>query len=286
MKTIAIHNKSHYITGLVAALDACRYPVLWWNPDVKPIFDMMEEKKPNLLLCHSEDINIDMVNALEEYNPKIVLIGFSSAYIKPDLLCIPEEKIKNPKIVEYLEKSGLKIMTINKRANVAQYNGGKFCEEYSSDILYLSREQPSNNTITILKYLINNTNYRVKICGNYQLPFAEYLGRIDLSTALDMMKSSKVVLDFDGDIAWNCAAMNVPCLSNRDDNCAIYYQNTDDLMDKINSILVSSSQPNLIEELYNKKMTYHHLLAQILENINLTTEASDITSKIPQLKNN
>lgn len=289
--TIAIPRNNQYdiLNGLAATLSLIPgINVIYWIPEQKPIFDLLDETRPQILFCTSQMLTPIFIKAIQEYNVDVIVLGPTSLDINNIKLVIlpyqlPEKIINNA--VESLEYQSY----IWKRAaNVAQYKNCKYNEVYASDILYISDIDIANKPYiyNILLDIIGEQKYKVKICGTFRMPLNEYIGVPNLQEICTLMGSAKIVLDFDNTTIYDCAIGRAFCLSNiQQDICPYYANNTNDLLKQIEHFIEDDKHRNhYIKRAYKlvQNETYLNRIYDIFKQIN----NEDISQKIMEYQTN
>lgn len=151
----------HQIQPLAAAFVAAGDNVVIWNPHKKPINDMLDEAKPNLL-----------------FHP-YVRKGYEME-------------------VDYLKQHGCQslFLTNDSCANIAQFWKGTPNTKYAADLLYISDIQVTQD---IIKYLLEcREGYKLRIIGQYPVSMPEYVGVPTIRNIADSIKSCNTILDYHG----------------------------------------------------------------------------------------
>jgi len=185
MKTVFVQTNSIMALGIAASLMAIKQPCIFWNPQTKSFFDMVDELKPDVIVVTQEHLANDSQLALAMKN-------FDEA---KKIVCL-ETAIKTQWSQISLDCADVLCdwTLIEPAANVAQFSHGKRVEGYDSDVFYFS-DQPASPVI--MKVLANCANkYKLKIVGPHSLPLIQFLGQADLSTVCDFMVSTKVAIDY------------------------------------------------------------------------------------------
>lgn len=170
--------------------------IFWWQNN-KPVFDMMHEHEPDILICEGSQLTNSMVVALTAFeHTKLVLINpMDKVNKKCQLERVSPGRIfscytKTPKI----EIPGLEV--IKPYANTAQIRGGTYVEELSSDILIYT----DNDSIVDYKVLATVTqslyNFQVKIFGKNRINIPYYLGELSYKDMSNAIASAKIAIDF------------------------------------------------------------------------------------------
>lgn len=176
-------------------------------------------------------------------------------------------------------------------ANLAKFNPVKSSTNYyQSDILYLS-----NFPVNKRPYILNNLNeldrlqdFRIKICGTVKIQSPYYLGTTTLDDVNNLMGSTKLAIDFDGDMVLDYAANGIPCISSM--TTPIYpswinTQQVNNFVDAIAGCMTNSkSAKNAKKFVFTNKMTYHHKAADIFNKLGLVELEEKCLNYIKQRK--
>ena len=248
----------------------------------KPVFDMLDELKPDLFLCLSEDFNNPILgDALGEYNVDTVVfgLGYPADKITPRLLCIDDQVSDT-----ILENVTVPYYKLKSAANIAQFNNGVIDTKYDSDILYISNCTLRTGILNILTEL-SNSDLKLKICGNQPVPLPEYIGYADCVNISNLLASATIALDFDGNIRMNAASNKTMCISNIDNTIFPSFDDND-IKDVIEHYLTDSKhrkhQINLAYK-FAKENTYYHRLIDISMLLNWCDILNESQRKIEEL---
>jgi hypothetical protein len=216
MRTIVtIHSSQQPADGIISTLvllggklpDKIR--VKNWNPATKPVFDMFDELRPDLIVCDAHTAP-KMNRALQEYGTKLVVCGGMPAHdLQPDLILF------NDSVPEMIKKHcEFPYLSISPAANLGKYRNGKVVEDKKSDVLYFaSQKEPQNSEASILG-LLSSMDLKFKIIG-YRRPLLQYVGQTNVYETADFLASAKITIDVNGAQKYDVAAQGGFCLSNK-----------------------------------------------------------------------
>jgi len=244
---ISINNDT-YTTSIINTLQHVLSGHLGiWNPRSVPIYDLFDQLKPDVFICHLEYYQSYFQSLLEEFkNTKCLILVPANTTVTPQLgSAIPwQQKIA---------------------ADLVGYGKGIRDKYLATDLLYIARE-PNK----ILENMVIRLGNRVgaKIFGEHQIPTPNYLGLLTNREMANAYASSKICIDNLG----TCfdAVMNdaLPiCITDKQqyDNLIFpSFQDFDELLDYIKMILASDKQRKKTVEglktvIVNNHTYFHHL---------------------------
>ena len=150
--------------------------IIAWIPDKKPVFDMLEEVKPDLIICPNTMLSQTFIQAIQEYNINIVVFGMCQSSI-PNLKLICLDETTSDHILQNIQQESIPYYIFKSAGNIAQLNNISLNNKYKSDILYISDTDISKKSHIdkTLRQLLELEKYQIKICGGYRVQTAEYI---------------------------------------------------------------------------------------------------------------
>lgn len=216
--------------GIAAVLTANGESVINWDASVKPVFDMLEELRPQFLFLSQGQIDGALIEALSQYETKLIVYGSavpSEIEDRVALVVVPQH------VPDALMKNiGGVAVKIKRAANLVQFSGGYYADAMKSDVLYitnsgsLQRGYINNH----LSGLLFNTNFNVKVIGSFKMPCPQYVGRTNMKETLNFIKSASVVLDYDWDIALDVIANQSMVITNVKNDLVPFYSSEYELI--------------------------------------------------------
>jgi hypothetical protein len=198
--------------GIINAAQEVFKDTVLWNPDVKPVYDMLDEEKPDLLICDIRYATDSFIKAMNEYKVNIVLFGNGAPQgLNPKVLCAsPNTGVK---IREFIEQGDHETLYLDKSANTALYNDGEKSDLFESDISYISTNTKNMFEKILILSELNKDNV-LKIYGNTRMPLDNYLGNVRNADISRILNSSNAVLDWNGEFLLDIIAHGSFCLPN------------------------------------------------------------------------
>lgn len=213
MLVISSNKCPRNINGILSTLQFIKKDCLIWKSDEKPIFDMLEEKRPNVLFATPTEGDEVLQLAKDEYNFKLVYFGVENTRVIPDLWCVP---INTPPSHLHKISELCSVYQMSRFADIAKFYGGKNKKEYQYDVLYYSDVDITNEDCQCLTSKVFN---EVKLCavGPVSIPIHSYLGNVSISTMSDLIQSCKLGFDFYGIHDMDFAGLGLPVVKNLTD---------------------------------------------------------------------
>ena len=252
-------------------IDSCKesFETYLWNPK-KPIFDAIEEQKPDIIFCDFKYVNKTFLLACKEFPAKIVLFGESvpNAF-DVDVVCTLPSLSKLMK--KHLENGEHKTLYIKDYANLTYINKKKKTN-YECDLCYISTNDIEGYTAKIGLLSSVAKFGKTKIVGNTILPIPQYLGTIDKDDKISFLKSAKIAIDWNTENILDYAAYNIFCISNKT-NMLYPTFDTKNLNKQINGFLkqknIREAMSKKCQTLVLKSDTCYHRLANILKYLDI-----------------
>ena len=270
-----------------------------WIPQHKPIFDMLEEIKPEWILCPSNMLTPTFISATKEYNVKLILLGLYQPNIpNVRLVCVDENT--PDKLLENFKQSRLKTDLISyyklkPATNLAQLHSCTYNEKYESDILYFSDTDISKSPYiyeTLIK-LTSLDKYKIKVCGKQKINMNEYMGVPTLQETRGLLASTKILLDFDTAMVYDCAISKTFCLSNTPQHLYPSYVNPGEMLAQVDHFVNDDKHRKHFTQLAYKnvvgKDTFFHRIRDILDILDMSelgSKAMEILDKTTSIKGN
>jgi hypothetical protein len=220
--------------GIAAVLTANGDNVTNWNGNNKPVFDMLEDLKPEYLFVGQGQIDTALIEGLLEY-PQTKLIVYGTAIPKEledstALIVVPQHVPDT--IMRNLPGATTKI---KRAANIVQFAGGYYVDAMKSDLLYIT------NSASVQRGYINNhlsgvlfnTDYKVKVVGSFKMPCPQYVGRVTIKDTLNFIQSASITLDYDWDIALDVVANQSLPITNVKNDLVPYFTSELELLELV-----------------------------------------------------
>ena len=262
-----------------------------WKPDVKPIYDMIGQIKPDIIMMMSEEVNQSTINALTDYPCKFILFGSGvpEAITKiklPSILCAPASLPVG--IRKNLENNIFPVEYLSDYANIAQIFNGVYDETIDADVTYISHH-PIGQRYYIPEMLgeLKGKGINLKIVGQHRIPLTEYLGTINTIEIPNILASSKITIDFDGQILLDAAANKTFVMSNIHNGLFPSFKNSRDLCNGLIGYIRSPEyRKRKVSEAYKsiiKNDTSFHRIIQIFSAIKEQEIVDLATNKLEEL---
>lgn len=271
---IVFTGDDQYFVGLHTSCILMGIETIIWMPQHKPVFDMMHEQKPDILFIKSSHFHPVIAQAVQEYKVKVVLLGkpVESLPMLPDLWCIPDDAVKySPQDILY----DCNKMILGKGANIAEIRNGIHTDKWDTDILYLASENVPNAEplFNLLHEACHNSDYKFRCYGLTYFPLPSYIGTVAVTEWSNLIKSAKVVIDFNASILFDVAANQGFCLSSVESPLYPNFTNLESLKQQLDLYINNEKERRTIsKQAYNVVMdghTYVHRLGAVLGNMGI-----------------
>lgn len=292
MRVVSTHLDSRY-TGLLGCLSVLlKENFFLWQHNVKPVYDMFGMIKPDIMIMMVDQVDKSILNALKDHECKLILFGSGVPQSlididKPSLLCAPASIPTG--IRKNIESDSYKVEYLSDYANIAQIFNGKFDPTIDADVTYISHF-PVNQRGYIIECLsvLKSKGINLKIVGQERIPLPEYLGTASVVEIPHILASSKVTIDFDGQILLDAAANKTFTISNVPNGLFPSFHN--DVTKLCNGIIgflrKESWRKRKIKEAYEavtENDTSFHRIIQIFSAINENEVVELASNKLEEL---
>jgi len=251
MKIVTTHHPEKiHLTGMFAALSTVTQVIIW-IPENKPVFDMIAELQPDIIICLESDMSQSLNYAAKTHNIQLVVC---------------QENYPRAAV------------------NLAQLYVGETKECYKSDILYISNQIVEEDFVELLQGLVK---YKLKICGPVILPIPQYIGLASAYTTTGLLKSTIIAIDYNEGVLWDAAINKVFCLSNIKNELFPTFTNIANLHEQINHFLKDEKHRQFyIKQAYKLALnnTHFHAASQLCQNFDKTL-AQQLLNKIEEVIN-
>jgi hypothetical protein len=185
MKVVFNKSDSPVFNGLCSSMECCsEVETVLWDSETKPIMDMFDETKLDLLFCEDNISPRELHIARSNY-PNVGVVLMADSDLKqfgPNLVLSFEETEDFPTIGPSVG------------ANIAQLNRGAKRDKLTSEVILFSDDLKIDARVgAILDFVCNS--YRTKIFGAQKIQVPNYLGTIGNRVKADAICSSKISED-------------------------------------------------------------------------------------------
>lgn len=255
MKAVFHQSGSPIFNGLCSSMECCSdIETLIWDSATKPVMDMFDETKLDILFCEG-NISPRELHIARTHYPKVAVVLMADSDLQqfgPNLVLTFDEIKDFPAIKPSVG------------ANVAQLNRGTKREKLTSEVVIFSdRLEIDARVGAILDFSCNA--YKTKVFGPTKIQVPNYLGTIDNNMKADVICSSKVILDL-GQETWRdtCSLGAVPLVLTEETIPNIgTFTDIGSLKKEIDKALAEDKETGILKMMvYNK--TYFDLASEVL----------------------
>jgi hypothetical protein len=270
---------------------------IYWDSSKKPIIDMFDEVRPEIIMLHESQLDDAFAVVAQEFDFKYVLIAEklpAQLSKPPDAVITTAPFLQNfPEHYSNLDSVFSSpipshVMEVKHLTRLAQIHGGSYNSNMKSEVLVDTTGIEINDIIfDTLSFL--TSNYKTKIIGNSVVKLHHYLGIINIFERANFIKSTQVMVDFNGSGVWDASYLRVPSITvnNADNPHILQFNSIPELKNNIDSILgkklVRDKYIDLCYKEVLKGNTYHHFTAELFKNINEPDIADCLTTYVGEL---
>lgn len=284
---IALPNLSFpYITGISSALktleDTCGIEVFIWNAE-KPLMDILDEIKPDLIFLYQHQTNIAIDLAAETLNFDYIVFSATPVQLnkKPIAYITDQEHISN--FIIYQKNT----LVVKPSANVAQIHNGQASDMFESEVSVFNNDiQLGPEHIKILQWLA--AKYNTKLFGPQKIAMPQYLGSTDIFERADAIKSSLVSIDLGNFSCLDMAYLKVaPVVLNGSNNLYKNFKSIKELENILDSLLSKNKERkeycgSVYQDVINGK-TFYHRVSEIFQAIGDQQRSQGSLNKLKEL---
>jgi hypothetical protein len=254
------------IMGLAQGLESLGLQVNSRNSKSTPLFDFIEEAKPQAFFLNNEDIVQKEVKfAIWEY-PDIKWI-----WLREELADINTSELDlvvnlNDSLMAAEDDISLPFL-----GNEVLYGEGKYDPQLATDLLIFSDRLDVKNESLISWINQLGTEFRLKIFGLQRVPSVYYLGQLHRAQYKDAIASAKIVVGFDEEWHYNTLMNGVTSLHfirTDKDLCEWQFEDYKTLVQKCRTYLLDLSQYPQYDKL-NDSLMYKSVAQKIKERLEL-----------------
>jgi len=274
-----LHNVAQCLESIKA--QASLEP-LFWNVAHKPILDLFDETHPEILFLHISQLDTAFSMVCQEFKFKYILVG---DHLPENLPLQPHALLTSPQLANTIKNCNA--IGIGSAAKVAQIHNAQYRDMLSSDILInTTNVEITSQIFDLLSFLTEE--YNTKIVGDSSVKLHHYLGQVNMFERADFIKSSKVLLDLNGEDAWDASYLKIPSLcTNLIADHFLTFNNISSLKLQLEKLLKDEdSRQEYIDICYKAVCngnTYYHVATQIFHHLKEKQIAEHLSHCIEEL---
>ena len=286
MKIAAPNLPFAYLTGICSTLktleDCCDIELFVWNAE-KPLMDVLDEVKPDLLLLYEYQVDTVLDIASESMNFDYIVLSATPVKLtkQPAIYITDHEYIKN--FIRYQRNT----LMVKPSANVAQIHNGTAFEELESDICIFNTDiKLGIEHLRTIEWLVSK--YNVKIFGPQKMNFPNYLGDTNIFERANIIKSSKICLDLGNFDCLDASYLQVaPVVLNGSKPEYKNFKSIKSLEEILNDIVYDNkNRQNYCNEVYKNILqgkTFYHRVAEIFTLLKDQARSRQCLNKLKEL---
>ena len=264
MKVLIQEQAGRIGVGIASSLSLVpEFGITMWDPNAKPIMDMFDEAKPDILMVRSDILKEEAFKIGLSRYPNVVSICLgevSKPLVSPNLII---NKKNNDKFPTIIFDGGVMLGKIG-RPSVK--------EDLMSEVLcFTDYIEGNEEQVGILEFLCST--YNVKIFGKVHVNVPNYLGIASDQVKADALMSTKVYVCLDGSSFYDAAWLEKPTITT--------FANVLELNKQIEEALEKGD--SYINKAAVKNKTYFDLCSEVLGFLGLAAESEYLMEKKREL---
>lgn len=229
-----------------------------------------------------DDNAISLANAAKFAGLEVVMYNNQAIYdfvdmFRPNIFVCAEKNLSD-KHKQILIENGIRVSYIDGLANFGSlltFQPVPYDESHMSDLLYISATEVSKDKIDKLVNYAREHKLKLKLVGNINLDYPEYLGVLtDLISLKKLVCSAKLVVVLDEALV-NSYTLMKACVVSVDEN----------IVDLLNNPEMIKTQSEIMYKMTIELNTEFHRLATVFEMLNEPSSAKLVMDSLCKLKN-
>jgi len=275
-----------YLRGIASALktleEECELELFMWN-STKPLMDVFDEIKPDLVLLYQNQLDISVNLAAQDFNFEYIVFSASPIQLQkqPIAYITDSEHVSN--FINYQKNT----LLVKPSANVAQIHNGKKSSILNSDICVFNNDiQIGIEHLKILEYI--TAKYNTKIFGPQKLEFPQYMGDFTIFERADAIASSKACIDLGNFDCLDAAYLKTaPVVFQGAHSLYKNFNSIQELEEILNNVINHTDETvdycNSVYQDIIRNQTFYHRVAEIFNIINDNDRSTECLNKLKEL---
>jgi len=247
---------------------------IFWNPASKPIMDMFDEVKPDIVISAGEIFLDKATKFAKKAYPKTIMIcaGPIEDYLVEPNFCIGEYQHKN-----------LPLLAFGDGPMVGKIGNPSVEQHLKSDVVCITSNIREFTELDnqIIQYLGSMSSIVFKAFGTNKIPVKNYLGIVDHQTEADAINSSKIVLDLDGGSGYDGLWLKKNVITTKQIDFSTRISNVLECKKALDEILIQEENPALRSLVQTR--TYFDLACNMFRFVGLEDHANFMLRKKGEL---
>ena len=248
--------------------------VITWNPAEKPVMDMFDEVKPDIVISSSEVFSDKATEFAKKAYPNAIMIcvGHIEDYLVEPNFCIGQHQHRN-----------LPILAFGDGPMLGKIGNPSVEECLRSDVVCITSNVRELTELDnqIIQYLSSMSSITFKAFGTNKIPVKNYLGIVDHQTEANAINSSKIILDLDGGSGYDGLWLKKNVITTKEIDFSTRVNNALECKKALDEILSEEENPALITLVQTR--TYFDLTCDMFRFIGLEDYANFILGKKGEL---
>lgn len=273
MKIFISQHDDLRVYGLAQALRTVVPSTFFWDGKKLPLFDLMQEQKPDIVIYHDGDATDRGIElAKQEYpNTKFLYMQFmpTLSVAEPDLTIAMSDLVANSADIK-----------LDYATNLVDMDNGEKKPKFNTDVVVITDYIDSNDEFQMLALRAISHKFPTKIYGRNRLPIPNYLGQLRPEDYKHAFASAKVFVSFDIE-RMNDACLNecTPVIFSTKNNEEYNFRSINEMLDKCERAIAG-------EELMDngvtlaRNSTYHHFLSEMFDKLGMKDQEKQTNMRI------
>jgi hypothetical protein len=272
MKILFTPNTSDIINDFYQHILAMGHDIIWWNHDISSIYSILDNIIPDIMFITNTCLTPTTLQAINHYNVPTVSMGITNKFPQCKLICLTTNI--PTQIQQHIE---LPIYILSPAANI--------CSTYNIEKYNILYHYTNNESAKYIEYL-HGKNISFKVIGDIQIPYPEYIGKVNLVDKLSLYKAATINIVDNLENIYNIAINNSFALVNQSNEIYPSFSTLEELIQQIQEYTINDKKRTSIikkADALSKKHTYYHHWYNILNRLNFTEEAEKCLLKTSAL---
>ncbi len=283
MKILVQNNVHQNMFKVILALREVGVECIFWDVNNKSLTDLAIETKANILISTAISAR-EIPDVVNEFNLKLIVsdsvANINNSRLRPEIYCLTSGQA-------YFGKS--RVLYLEQCSDLVTFKNGETTKNLETEVAYLSdNPNVSFDQLSILNLLCYpNSNLKFKAIGPIALNILGYVGNAEPNKILSLLRSSKIVIDFNQMHLVDYAGNSIFCLSDSDNDYFPNYNKVENISDLINTFKNPNRRRKICDKakrlIFDQKLTNFHHAASLCNMLEYTDLEQQLNDKIKEI---